>query len=181
MAYVDDVNSILHHSDTQYFLDRFRELDSPLGAILNTEKTMILTTTTTGISVVDRMKAHRNIGIRMAGVALEETIVEYSTTKVDGNIVPVEVKDGLRVLEVPVGSIDYCQKFIMKALERAQLDAMKLLTDLDDLQTTLRLLACAPPTKSPTYLHTMFTTPPRQNCQTTFGFGRATLHINLAP
>jgi hypothetical protein len=23
MAYVDDVNSILHHSDTKYFLDRF--------------------------------------------------------------------------------------------------------------------------------------------------------------
>jgi hypothetical protein len=51
----------------------------------------------------------------MAGVILEETIAEYSTTKVDGNIVPVEVKDGLRVLGAPVGLIDFCQKFMMKA------------------------------------------------------------------
>ncbi|KAL7501724.1 hypothetical protein ACHAXN_000003, partial [Cyclotella atomus] len=51
MAYVDDVNSILNHSDIKYFLNRFRKLTTPLGAILNTEKTRILTTTT-GESVV---------------------------------------------------------------------------------------------------------------------------------
>jgi hypothetical protein len=72
MAYVDDVNSILNHSDIKYFLNRFRELGTPLGAILNTEKTRILTTTT-GESVVDRMKSHKNIGISMAGVALVVT------------------------------------------------------------------------------------------------------------
>jgi hypothetical protein len=114
MAYVDDVNSILHHSDIQFFLDRFHDLGSPLGAILNTEKTRILTTTS-GQSVVDidRMKAHQNIGISMAGVALEETIAEYSTTKIDGNIVPVEVTDGLSVLGAPIGSTEFCQNFIM--------------------------------------------------------------------
>jgi hypothetical protein len=77
----------------------------------------------------------------MAGVALEEAIADYSTTKVDGHIVPVEVKDGLRVLGAPIGSIDFCQKFILKALDRAKSDATKLLTNLDDLQTTLRLFS----------------------------------------
>lgn len=132
MAYVDDVNSILHHSDIQFFLDQFYKLGSPLGAILNTEKTRILTTTT-GQSVVARMKAHRNIGISMTGIALEEAIAEYSTTKVNGN--------SLRVLGAPIGSIEYCQNVIMKALAQEQSDATKLLTNLDDLQPTLRIFS----------------------------------------
>lgn len=160
MAYVDDVNSILHHSDIKYFLDRFRELGGPLGAILNTEKTRILTTTT-GNSVIDRMKTHRNIGTQMAGVALEEAVAEYSTTKVDGRVVPVEVTDGLRVLGAPIGSVEFCQKFILKALDRAKSDAAKLLTNLDDLQTTLRLFSmCTANKVTHLFAHDVYNTSP---------------------
>jgi hypothetical protein len=44
IGYVDDVNAMLHHLDVDFFLKRFVELGKPLGAILNTDKTRIMTT-----------------------------------------------------------------------------------------------------------------------------------------
>ena len=38
LAYIDDVNSMLHHEDVDFFLIRFRQLAGPLGAVLNTKK-----------------------------------------------------------------------------------------------------------------------------------------------
>ena len=46
LAYVDDVNAVIHHQDVDFFLRRFKVLSEPLGAILNTEKTKIMTSTT---------------------------------------------------------------------------------------------------------------------------------------
>jgi hypothetical protein len=37
---------MLHHDDVEYFLQRFEDLATPLGVILNKEKTHIMTTTT---------------------------------------------------------------------------------------------------------------------------------------
>ncbi|KAL7514799.1 hypothetical protein ACHAXN_012120 [Cyclotella atomus] len=45
LAYVDNCNSLMHPNDVKFFLDCFVVLASPLGAILNTEKTCILTST----------------------------------------------------------------------------------------------------------------------------------------
>ncbi|KAL7506690.1 hypothetical protein ACHAXN_003926 [Cyclotella atomus] len=47
IGYVDDVNCMLHHDDVEFFLERFEQLATPLGAVLNKEKTRIMTTTTT--------------------------------------------------------------------------------------------------------------------------------------
>ncbi|KAL7506944.1 hypothetical protein ACHAXN_009287 [Cyclotella atomus] len=138
LAYVDDVNAVLHHQDVEYFLERFKTLGEPLGAILNTDKTRILTTTT-GKSLVEHLKNHQNRGKVFTGQMLEKTIAKFSTTKVEGLTVPVEVTDGLRVLGAPVGSLGFCQSFLLKALSKAQADANKLLSNLEDLQTTLRL------------------------------------------
>lgn len=80
LAYVDDVNAVLHHQDVQYFLQRFKALGEPLGAILNTEKTRIMTTTT-GNSLVERLKNHQNKGKVLTGHILEQTIAKFSTTK----------------------------------------------------------------------------------------------------
>jgi hypothetical protein len=44
----------------------------------------------------------------------------FSTTKVNGLSVPVEATDGLRVLGAPVGSLQFCQSFLLKALSKAQ-------------------------------------------------------------
>ena len=96
-------------------------------------------TTTTGTSLVERLKRHHNRGQVLLGQQLESTISVFSTTKVNGLPIPVEVTDGLRVLGAPVGSLKFCQAFLIKALSNAQSDADKLLVNLDDLQTTLRL------------------------------------------
>jgi len=138
LGYVDDVNAVLHHQDVDFFLRQFKILGEPLGAILNTEKTRIMTSTS-GKSLIERLKNHHNKGKVLTGQILEKTIAKFSTTKVNGLIVPVEVTDGLRVLGAPVGSLSFCQSFLLKALSKAQTDATKLLSNLEDLQTTLRL------------------------------------------
>jgi hypothetical protein len=154
IMYVDDVNAVLHNRDVDYFLNRFKTLGKPLGAILNTKKTRIMTNTT-GTSLVEWLKKHHNRGKQMLGHQLATTIGTFSTTKVNGLPVPVEVMDGLRVLGAPIGSLTFCQDFLLKALAKAQSDANKLLANLEDLQT--------PPTKSPTYLHMTSTTRPSMN------------------
>jgi hypothetical protein len=142
LAYVDDVNDVLHHQDVDFVLGRFKfkVLGEPLGAVLNTEKTRIMTSTT-GTSLVERLNRHHNRGRVLLGQQLESTISVFSTTKVNGLSVPVEVTDSLRALGAPVGSLKFCQVFLFKALSnsKAQSDADKLLSNIEDLQTTLRL------------------------------------------
>ena len=111
LGYVDDVNCMLHHDDVEFFLQQFELLATPLGAILNTEKTRIMTTTT-GESILPRFKAGTSMKQVMSAIALEDAIATYSTTKDNlGTIVPYEVTDGLRVLGAPVGSTTFCNKF----------------------------------------------------------------------
>jgi hypothetical protein len=138
IGYVDDVNAMLHHLDVDFFLKRFVELGKPLGAILNTDKTRIMTTAS-NVSLIERMKASADPELIQTGIQLTATISKYSTTQANSISVPVEVTDGLRVLGAPIGSRTFCQTFITKALGKAQTDANKLLTGLEDLQTTLRL------------------------------------------
>ena len=140
MGYVDDVNSMLYLDDVDFFLRRFEDEATPEGAVLNTTKTRILTTTT-GVSLVDRLKATGNLSLMMKAERLFQAISRYSTTKVDGASTPLEVTDGLRVLGVPIGSPQFCKSFLNKALLRAENDANALLTKLDDLQTTLRIFS----------------------------------------
>jgi hypothetical protein len=100
LAYVDDCNVLLHHEDVLFFLDRFKQLAEPLGAVLNTEKTRILTTTT-GSSLVNKLLLHPQMRMNMRGKLLEQAISKYSVKLVNGNASPVEVTDGLRVLGAP--------------------------------------------------------------------------------
>ena len=39
MAYVNDVNALIPLDDVEFFLERFQLYGTPLGAIMNTEKT----------------------------------------------------------------------------------------------------------------------------------------------
>jgi hypothetical protein len=95
-------------------------------------------TTITGTSLVEWLRNHHNKGKQMLGQQLATTIGTFSTTKMNGLTVPVEVMDGLRVLGAPIGSFTFCQNFLLKALTKAQSDVNKLLT-IEDLQTTLCL------------------------------------------
>ena len=58
---VDNVNAVLHRQDVDYLLNRFKTLAEPLSAILDTEKTRIMTTTT-GTSLIEWLKNHHNKG-----------------------------------------------------------------------------------------------------------------------
>ena len=100
---------------------------------MNTEKTRILTSTH-GHSTVDKLRSIAP-GSAVAN-SLERAIQQYSRDK-KGN--PVEVKDGLRVLGVPVGSDDFCRKFIMEAMAKAASEASAVISGLESEQTMLQL------------------------------------------
>ncbi|KAL7502262.1 hypothetical protein ACHAXN_000775, partial [Cyclotella atomus] len=138
LAYVDDCNSLLHLNDVKFFLDRFVQLASPLGAILNTEKTRILTATN-GTPVTRTLLTSKVPHEVATGHSLQQAISMYSRKPTPTGFEPVEVVDGLRVLGSPVGSPSFCQAFLHSALTKATNDATKITTSLDSLQTILRL------------------------------------------
>ena len=74
--------------------------------------------------------------IRAAGASLNNAVKHFSNNK-DGS--PAEITDGLRVLGCPIGSSDFCQRFITKVMIKAIDDSNILLTELDDYQTILQL------------------------------------------
>jgi hypothetical protein len=121
-------------------LDRFKQLAEPLGAVLNTEKTRILTTTT-GSSLVTKLLLHPQMRMNMRGKLLEQAISKYSVKLVNGNPTPVEVTDGLHVLGAPIGSTTFAQDFMQTILNNAINDSQKLLSGLDDSQTMMRLFS----------------------------------------
>jgi hypothetical protein len=99
LAYLDDCNILIHHEYVLYFFNWFKELVEPFGAILNTEKTRILTLTATNEhSVVQRLITSPKLKDMMIGKQWEQAISTYSVKIVDGCCVPFEVTNGLRVL-----------------------------------------------------------------------------------
>jgi hypothetical protein len=88
-----------------------------------------------------------------------EGIFGQNEMKVNGLPISVEVTDVLRVLGAPVGLLQFFQAFPLKALSRAQPDADKLLSNLEDLQTTLRLYSMCTATKMTYFFsHDMYNT-----------------------
>ena len=45
MAYMDDINAIVHAEDAAFFMYHLKHLRLPLGAVFNQEKTRIMTST----------------------------------------------------------------------------------------------------------------------------------------
>ena len=119
-------------------MQRFVELATPLNAILNTDKTRIMTTCTAS-SLISRMAKSVNMSTMIIGKQLQTTIEQFSTKHVNGESQAVEVTDGLRILGTPIGSPTFCHQFLLDSLARARSDSSKLLRNLDDLQTILRI------------------------------------------
>jgi hypothetical protein len=130
MAYVDDTNCLLPIEDVHFFLERFKHYGEPLGAIMNTEKTRILTSTN-GFSTLQQHIDNNEL----TGHSLQQAIATYSTK--DNSM--HEVTDGLRILGSPVGSTTFQLDFINNYLQAARSDAEKLLQTLNDEQTILQL------------------------------------------
>ena len=138
MGYVDDVNALVPLEDVEFFLERFRAYGEPLGAIMNTEKTRILTSVS-GRSTVDLLRSRARLGLQSVGESLGRAICNFSTTIKDGVRIPVEVTSGLRVLGAPVGSRRFCLGFIRDQMASARAASTRILDGLDDKQTRLQL------------------------------------------
>jgi hypothetical protein len=130
MAYVDDTNCLLPIEDVEFFLDRFKYYGEPLGAVMNTDKTRILTSTN-GSSTIPTHLAYDHA----LGTSLYNAIDRYSRDK--NNM--YEETNGLRILGSPIGSTTYQLQFIDNYMKTAQQDASKLISSLNNSQTILQL------------------------------------------
>ena len=138
LAYVDDVNMLVPLEDVEFVLQKFKEYGEPLGAIMNTEKTRIMTSTL-GSSTVEKLLSNASAQLRNVGASLQRAIASFSTEIVDDERVPVEVTTGLRVLGVPVGCPTFCRAFIQKQMGKAREASMRILEGLESCQTKLQL------------------------------------------
>ena len=149
MAYVDDINCLLPLEDVKFFLDRFKFYGEKYGAIMNTEKTRILTSTS-GSSLLPRLR-HPSAPNESSIIAneLDQAINTYSRTynKVTEEYHPIEVVDGLRVLGVPIGNSTFCSSFLSKALAKAKRNTSNIISGLSDDQTILQLYRSCTATK----------------------------------
>ena len=130
MAYVDDTNCLLPIEDVEFFLDQFKHYGEPLGAVMNTDKTRILTSTN-GSTTIPLHLAHN----RELGTSLSNAIMKYSRNGDEMH----EETNGLRILGSPVGSSRFQHDFINKYMQDARSDANKLISSLNDSQTILQL------------------------------------------
>ena len=139
MAYVDDNNNIIHYQDVDFFFDEFTKLAKPRGCNLNALKTRILTSTN-GSSPLPQLQLTNP----QLATSIQSAINKYSITKAatpDAPPVPVELRDGFRLLGAPVGSPSFARQFCLEQAAAAFEAANKLTTSVPDLQTRLRLLA----------------------------------------
>ena len=139
-TYVDDGNMIIPLEDVPEFLRLFKLWGEPLGCILNTEKTRILTSTT-GTKVTTRLLDSANESDHSLGQQLVTTIAQYSRTKPRGSDTyeAVEVVDGLRILGAPIGSFAFCNDFVLDMARRASACGKAIMDGLDDQQTIFQL------------------------------------------
>jgi hypothetical protein len=151
---MDNVNCVLHHKDVEYFLQIFEDLASPLGKDTHLDYHL-------WFIPFSQMKQGAPMRQLMTALALEWAIATYSTKKNEaGTSCPYEVLDCLRVLGAPIGSVNFCNNFIDKAIVRAQSDAVTLVSDLEDLKTTLRLFSvCMAHKVTHLFGHAVYNTP----------------------
>ena len=123
MAYVDDVNCLVPLEDVYTLLEKCQKYGLELGAVMNTEKTRIMTATNEK-SVRNKLLKSWQPGKNTLGKSLGDAIANFSTKlekagTEDELRTPHEECRGLRVLGVPIGLQKYCQDFVMEKIEQA--------------------------------------------------------------
>ena len=81
MGYIDDINAIVYTEDAAFFMYHFKRLGLPLGAVLNQEKTRVITSTN-GHKLTDLLKASDDPHLRATGDELSQMIRENPTQDV---------------------------------------------------------------------------------------------------
>ncbi|KAL7529651.1 hypothetical protein ACHAXR_003079, partial [Thalassiosira sp. AJA248-18] len=136
LAYVDDANFLVPLDDVEPLLRAFQSVAEPLGTIMNTAKTHILTSTS-GTSILPQLLVsnptlHDSISAAISTPFSRKTNPDHTTS-------PLEVITGLRILGVPIGNDDFCTTFHLQRVEAAAADAKKVISGLNDKQTMLRV------------------------------------------
>ncbi|KAL7523057.1 hypothetical protein ACHAXR_000534, partial [Thalassiosira sp. AJA248-18] len=126
LAYVDDANFLVPLDDVEPLLQAFKSVAEPLGAIMNTEKTRILTSTS-GTSIL--------LQLLLSNPTLHDSISSAISTfsrktNSDNTTSP---------LGVPLGNDAFCSTFHLQRVEAAATDAKKVLNGLHIKQTMLRV------------------------------------------
>ena len=134
MGYMDDVNALVSVHDATFFVNQFEKLGLPIGAILNQEKTRVITSVN-GAKLTERLLISDNDQLTSLGRELGSMIEHNSTIKG----VPLEITDGIRILGSLVGNPTLCKDFISKAMAKAQAHADTILNKLDNKQSVLQL------------------------------------------
>jgi hypothetical protein len=128
MAYIDDTNCLLPLEDVLFFLQHIDHYGVPLGAIMNTNKTRILTSTSGSSFLAQYIVANP-----IVGQDLHTAINRYSTH----NSQMHEEVNSLCILGSPIGSQASQRQFISNYLSQAHTNAINLLDSLDNEQTIL--------------------------------------------
>ena len=122
MAYIDDGTLCIPFPDVYSFLRRFAKIGAPVGAVLNTEKTKILTSTT-GVSPIPFLSPAHRSELRAA--------IQHFT--------PGEETQGLRILGIPVGGDQFIRQYLQSFLDTLHTDTGNLLQNMPDLQTAAQV------------------------------------------
>ena len=76
-GYMDDIDAIVHIEDAAFFIHQFKRLGLPLGAVLNQEKTRVMTYTN-GHKLTDLLKTSDDPHLRAMGDKLSPMIHTYA-------------------------------------------------------------------------------------------------------
>ena len=149
-AFVDDTNAAVPLEDVLFFLQRFQDLATPVNAILNADKTRILTSTTNSSAIPSISRDHGQAIASQITAAINSFSVT-TKTRTDGTSYtePVEVTNGLRILGVPIGSPQFCATCVRNTLRTIMDDCNTILRHVTDRQLALRLFSQCTITKIP--------------------------------
>jgi len=105
MSYIDDTTASVGYEDLKKFLDKFRELGTPLGCILKLKKCKIMTSTN-GSSPINKLHQQHQQDPRYA-------LNTYCGGQTEGEIIT-----GTRILGTPIGNPQYVQHYQNKKIQK---------------------------------------------------------------
>jgi hypothetical protein len=137
MAFIDNISTVTPLEDLLYLCQELEAKGIPMGCIVNTDKTRILTSTS-GTSPIPMLK---KVNPSLAD-DVTRAITLYSTKSNKHNPqnpTPVELLTGFRLLGTPVGSPDFAISFINEKLQEIQQQTQSIHNAIHDPQTRYKI------------------------------------------
>ena len=160
-AYMDDISATIPLEDVKFFCDKIQTLGTSIGCFMNPYKTQILTSCN-GYSIIPEL-CHSNLNLALD---IESAISTYSIKEGPDSVdIPVELTQGFRLLQTPVGSRTFTHKYYMEQIAIINRGTESLTSHITDLHIRLKLFAKCKIQNYHTYLLQMqctILTPPSQ-------------------